>query len=190
MCSCQELAEIASDCVNIQESGVSKENGTELANFISSCGLEINELGQHLISVSGEIKANQNTHDQVTSASAPSTLSAASPDVETLSAGSPDADSQSEKPKRKASWNYVCTLCNKEFHLILSWYNHMKIHKNMTYVCSHEYCDYFCKSKSTFKEHSKYYHHKSKTVPCKVKWCVKMFQMPSDMFQHVRMHHK
>ena len=114
--------------MNIQESGVSKENGTELANFISSCGLEINELGQHLINVSGEIKdkymlnsANQNTHDQVTSASAPSALNAASPDVETLSAGSPDAESQSEKPKRKANGNYVCTLCNKEFHLILSW---------------------------------------------------------------------
>ena len=115
MCYCQELAEIASDSVNIQESGVSKENATELANFISSCGLKINKLGQHLINVSGEIKAkymlnidNKNTHNQVKSASAPSASSAASPNAETLSAASPDAETlsaanqdverQSEKP--------------------------------------------------------------------------------------------
>ena len=157
MCYCQELSEIATDSVNIQESGVSKENATELANFISSCGLEINKLGQHLINVSGEIKAkymlntdNKNTHNQVKYASAPSASSAANPNAETSSAANQDVERQSEKCKRKANGNYVYALCSKEFHLRPPWYNHMKIHKNITHVCSLEYCDYFCKSESTF----------------------------------------
>ena len=99
-------------------------------------------------------------------------------------------DMQPEKPKRKANGNFICTTCQKDFKLRPSWYNHTKIHRNIRYEYPLLSCQYWCKSESTYKEHCKYYHHKSKTVPCKVKSCKHMFQMPTDMFQHVTMHHK
>ena len=63
------------------------------------------------------------------------------------------------------------------------------MHIKTEYVCPKEGCLYKCKSGSTFKEHTKYYHLKKKTVKCKSQGCQLLFKMPIDMYQHMRTYH-
>ena len=71
--------------------------------------------------------------------------------------------------KRKSNGMYACSASGKQFMLRPSCYNHLKIHTNTIYFCTKQECDYLCKSESTFKEHTKYYHLTTKAIKCKSK---------------------
>ena len=158
MRSCQDLAQLASDCMK-KESGVSSEHWTELANFITSCGMEFKELGTaphwyflvklRLNILWIKVVVRTNVDNQVT---ADSEQAAASVDM------------QPEKAKKKGKMETLFAQPVKRIsNWGPSWYNHTKIHRNIR--CELPFCYHVnigAKSESTYEEHCKYYHHRSK----------------------------
>ena len=125
---------------SLDKLSLKQQINSKVCDLIESCGLEFRDLGRHLITVSKDIKKAYKANVE-------------------------------KKPciKRKSDGIYTCSVCSKEFTLRPSCYNHLKIHTTTKYFCTKKECNYSCKSESTFKEHSKYYHLRTKTVKCKSK---------------------
>ena len=83
---------------------------------------------------------------------------------------------------------FECAECGKVFGIQSSWYNHMKIHKDIIYNCQEPLCKYSFRSKSRYKEHYKYFHRSSKTVKCRD--CNQWFQTLSDRNNHKKSKHR
>ena len=140
----QELSEVASS--TLQKLSSKQEINTNMCDLIESCGQEFRDLGRHGIMVAKDIKGSYQDKANLK----PGTTGSHKPSI-----------------KRKSDGKYSCSVCGKEFKVRTSCYNHIKIHIKTEYVCPKEGCLYKCKSDSTFKEHTKYYHVKKKTVKCK-----------------------
>ena len=124
----QELAELAQDSL-LHKVNSQQPINSYICDLLQSCGKEFSELWKHLITISKDIKQGYKAN----------------------------VEKKKTCIKRKSNGIYACSVCGKEFTLRPSCYNHLKIHTN-TYFCTLWECDYSCKSESTFKEHSKYYH--------------------------------
>ena len=85
--------------------------------------------------------------------------------------------------KRHDKSVYKCKISGKKFEICTSIYNHRKTHSGVVYKCTKvDTCTYTVQSESHYKEHYKYTHRSTKTVPCSE--CGHMFQTPSHLYNH------
>ena len=85
--------------------------------------------------------------------------------------------------KRHDKSVYKCEICGKKFKICNSLYNHRKMQSGVVYKCTKvDTCTHTVQSESHYKEHYKYAHGSTKTVPCSK--CGHMFQTPSHLYNH------